>query len=83
MDDVAPQAERFVLASAEVAALVGTPASAQITDSIFYEGIPEREAPYREYKMTVSGSNGRALVIVRAEKIGAEWTYRLQSVQRR
>ncbi len=62
---------------------MGAPADAQIAHSLFYQGIPGKELPYREYKMNVVGSTGRAFVIVRAQNPGSSWTFWLQSIEKR
>jgi hypothetical protein len=54
-DTVLPRAEKFLREAPQVHRAVGEIKSVSLKKSLYYEGVPEQEAPYREYSFGVSG----------------------------
>jgi hypothetical protein len=75
------QARAFVTATPEVVRAVGPAASTTVLKSIYYQGVPGRESPYRQYTMLVTGQSGSSVTVrVRAYPSQTEgiWNVQLQ-----
>jgi hypothetical protein len=76
------QARAFVTVAPEVVQAVGPGASTTVIKSVFYQGVPGQELPYRQYTMLVTGQKGSSVTVrVRAYPTGTEgiWNVQLHS----
>jgi hypothetical protein len=80
-DTVLPGAERFMRAAPQVHSAVGEIKNASLKKSLYYEGVPDRAAPYREYSFGVSGTKSQAFVVIRAEQQNEQYSYRVVRVE--
>ncbi len=73
----------FVTDAPEVVRAVGPGASTTVMKSVFYEGVPGKEPPCRQYTMLVTGQHGSSITVrVRAYPNDTEgvWNVQLQAV---
>lgn len=62
---------------------IGKQVRTSVTKSLYYEGVPGREEPYREYTIRATGETGSVTVWVRAtgpDSSGA-WKYQVREVE--
>lgn len=80
-DTSLPGAERFMREAPQVLSAVGEIKNVSLKKSLYYEGVPEQEAPYREYSFGVSGNESQAFVVIRAEEQNEQFSYRVVRVE--
>ena len=73
------KARAFVTNAPEVVRAVGSGASTTLVKSVFYEGVPGKEPPYRQYTMLVSGQHGSSITVqVRAYPTDTEGVWNVE-----
>lgn len=80
-DTVLPSAERVMRAAPQVLSAVGEIKCATLEKSLYYDDIPEREVPYREYSFGVTGNKSQAFVVIRAERQNEKYSYRVARLE--
>lgn len=81
-DEALAGAKHYLWKDPGVLARTGELSEFIVHKSVFYEGAPGREDPYREYRVTAKGKKSTIDVTIRATRDEARgtWSYRVQSV---
>jgi hypothetical protein len=83
LDPVLDGARGFVITSPEVQSRVGLDAKITVLRSRYFEGVPGREQPYRDYVLVLLGDKGLFQARVRATKASESesWAYELRALK--
>ena len=81
-DEALAGVQSFLSRTEEITKVTGSQPSVTVHNSVFYEGVPGKEDPYREYRITAKGGQGVVDLTVRAIKSGAQgsWSYQLKAI---
>ena len=82
-DAALPGAERFLREAQQIHDAAGEIQNISLNKLLHYQGIPGKEAPYREYGFGVAGNKAKVFVVIRAEEGANEkFTYRVVRLDR-
>ena len=83
-DEALAGVQAYLAGTEEITELTGVQPSIAVHNSVFYQGVPGKEDPYREYRITAKGSRGTVDLTVRALKSEAQgaWSYQLKAINR-
>lgn len=80
-DDALPGIQAFLAKTEKVTSVIGDNPTIAVHNSLFYQGVPGKERPYREYRVTAKGGRGAVDVTVRATRPEGEgsWSYQIRA----
>jgi len=83
-DEALAGVQLFIAQADEVTKVTGPQPSLAVHNSVFYQGVPGKDDPYREYRVTAKGSQGTVDLTVRAlkSKDQGSWSYQLRSINK-
>jgi hypothetical protein len=83
-DEALAGVQPFIARTEEITKLTGAQPSLAVHNSVFYQGVPGKDDPYREYRITAKGSQGTVDLTVRAlkSKDQGSWSYQVRSINR-
>lgn len=83
-DEALAGVQPFLAGKVEVTTLSGEQPTVAVHKSVFYQGVPGKEGPYREYLVTAKGSRGAVDLTVRAMKPETEnsWSYQVWAIHK-
>jgi hypothetical protein len=83
-DEALAGVHAYLARTQEITKITGVQPSIAVHNSVFYQGVPGKEDPYREYRITAKGSQGTVDLTVRALKSEAEgsWSYQLRAINK-
>ena len=83
-DETLAGVKTFVARTEEITKVTGPQPGLTVHNSVFYQGVPGRDDPYREYRITAKGSQGTVDLIVRALQSNDQgaWSYQLRSINK-
>ena len=80
-DTTVQGAEEFIRNSPSSTESLGKIKNIKFKKSITYDGVPDKEEPYRQYSFFVNGDKAQALVVVEARESNSEsLTYRIVKI---
>ena len=83
-DEALAGVKTFIAQTEEITKVTGAQPSLTVHNSVFYQGVPGKDDPYREYRITAKGSQGTVDLTVRAlkSKDHGAWSYQLRSMDK-
>jgi hypothetical protein len=83
-DEALAGVQEYLARTEEIIKVTGVQPSIAVHNSVFYQGVPGREDPYREYRITAKGSQGTVDLTVRAIRSGDQrsWSYQLKAINK-
>jgi len=83
-DEALAGVKTFIARTEEITKVTGPEPSLSVHNSVFYQGVPGKDDPYREYRITAKGSQGTVELTVRALKSNDQgaWSYQLRSINK-
>jgi hypothetical protein len=83
-DEALAGVQVYLAGTEEITKLTGVQPRIAVHNLVFYQGVPGKEDPYHEYRITAKGSRGTVDLTVRALKSEAQgaWSYQLKSINR-
>ncbi|MCZ8158774.1 MAG: hypothetical protein O9256_02655 [Rhizobiaceae bacterium] len=72
----------FLANAEEITKITGAQPTIVVHNSVFFQGVPGKEHPYREYRITAKGSQGNVDLTVRAttSEAQAPWSYQIRAI---
>ena len=83
-DEALAGVQAYLARTKEITQITGSQPSIAVHNSVFYQGVPGKEDPYREYRITAKGSEGTVDLTVRALKseVKGSWSYQLKAINK-
>ncbi len=83
-DEALAGVQAYLARTEEITKVTGVQPSITVHNSVFYQGIPGKEDPYREFRITAKGSQGTVDLTVRALKseVQGSWSYQIKAINK-